>query len=594
MLPRIEKKKDPDVDARALVDALSTAMEPVVKEIGDSIKTLRKQSDLTAKEFNDKALTYAVRRMEEAIRELGKRKPGEAETSEQRVMDGVEGFANKPKTEQVDLLKEILKNDTFTGTILKELLQSVDGHLHKTLEALVGVTIIGNHDRKKAEDRLATFEKDKTTKKKASAAALRARGGKRPSSRFAAKAEGAGAHLLGNLAFDVGLVGLLTMLPNTVKDFVSRFTSAFTVIKTLLNDSWLAPLFKILDRLPIIGMITRKIPFLNAFFFAWDHLMDIVDSYNKGGMWAAVETTLKDLYSFFVGDLVKYAGQFMDYLTKKMFGPGVADKISFSGFAEGISQLFKDLITDNVKALKDLFAGNFSGFAGDVGSMFKDLIQNTVDNFKRLFKMDPNFDLSKFSAEVWDFVKTKFSNVVTSLVGAIEIVPDVVADLKKSVVDKFTSWKDAASGFVTSYLETWKMMWDDAIKSLADSAENTKIWFQNTYNSILDSIWNSIVDTIKSIPGLSRLTDMTSFERHSATVPYVGQNKTQKQEAGIVQQTMALQATTASGPHSRSPTIFQTQNKNSSSVTNYVSPSIKPAGSSSPLKVGQTFAGRTY
>ena len=300
MLPNVPRPDDED--EKALADALITALKPVVDEITELVIEVRKDNPGTSNQrFQAEAIQYIVDRLKVAVDEMTSKEGGVVTNSD--VLMLLDGFAKKSSVEQRKLLSEMLKNDKAQTELLKVMESSIFDEMLAYMHKLVDLETVGQKDQKAARGELKRFEEER--------ARLAAQQASKSSGRVDMKSlipeeskmdklmdflhrmsSGSLLRDIGALFTDLGLLigagGLLSMLPKEVREFVDDFTATFTVIREALKSSWLAPMLNIIEHLPILGSLIRKIPVLNAFFAAFEIIPKMIEGYKVEG-WIGAE-----------------------------------------------------------------------------------------------------------------------------------------------------------------------------------------------------------------------------------------------------------------------------------------------------------------
>lgn len=525
-------------DQKAMVKAMTEALEPVAEEISDLVSTMRRAyPDVSEKQFRAEALNYTVDRLREAVEEMTSKDGGMVTSAD--VIGMLDGFSKKSTAEQKKLLGEMLKNDKFQTELLKGIEKTFADEMLITLHKLLDIEQLSLKDQKAAREELKKFEEDRARRMRESESKNAGRIDIRKLSSedtlsdkildFLHKMTGGGlfrdlAQIFSDLGLLVGAGGLLSMLPETFRKFVGDFTAAFQTISTLLRASWLEPIFKILETIPILGAILKKIPYLNALLAAMEIIPEIAKKFSKEGIWGAIEAGLKGIVKFFVIDVIDLVGQLADYIEKKVFNIDIFD---FSSVAKNFQKTTSDTIDSWIKTFKLLFQGEFieagkNIFKGML-TFFDDTIQMIVEFFH--VKEDWKILISDMAQKVKNTLADSINAAMSRVIDVKDWIVNGVIDswnfIEKTVKDKFTEATTAVIDIkdrVVKLLEdTWTAIKDAiwtaftaALASITDLKDRITQWLDDIVNSVMKKLTDSIPGPIKGALGMD--SPMKSYE----------------------------------------------------------------------------------
>lgn len=562
-LPDLRTDEKEIRDREALIAALSRALEPVTEEIENTVKELRSISPLGESEFNSHAVTFTLERLSEAVEEMVE-KAGPGERSAEWVAAAARGFSDKSLDEQNEILSEMLKNTKFQTKLTSEFLRIVGDDLYKNLDKLVEIGELSRTDAVRDAEEMARIERERDrrdSRGRAESRVRRTRPEEKQQDGILAKLlealNGRGglfSNLMDKITFGIGGIGLASMLPKEVREFIGDFTSAFTTIKTLLQSSWLAPMFKILESIPIVGAILKKVPLLAAILAGFEIIPKVWERFQSEGGWAALEEGLQGVYRFFVGDLVELVGGWMDKIKVGLLGATVADKVDFSAMTRVTNDVIGNIITDVVSVVREigkiLVTGVDDGTLDKVATdLFWDLVDGWVAIVRSFLKYDPEseFSVRQIVEEFWSETAAKierfFDNVkrwwsegftdeekeiitraftavvydaplevlksvgswmrgvaadlgeklYAAMTSALASVEDIRVDLRDSLVSMATGAWESVKRAVMDAVET-------AIEAGLNLGEDIKTWFRDMWSVIKNAIWDSVASVM---PGMS-------------------------------------------------------------------------------------------
>ncbi len=254
---------------------------------------------------------------------------------------------------------------------------------------------------------------------------------------------------LSKLAFGVGAIGLVSMIPKEARRFIDDFTASFQVLRTMVESNLLSPItklftnvpllgkltsiipsffssiFKIFDHMPLIGAILKKVPFLNTIFAAFEIIPKMLEKYRIDGVWGALEAGLKGIYDFFVGDVLNLFGKFLDWVQLKVFN---TELIDFSSMAQNFNKMIGDVITKIIDATKALFSIDFRAFGERAMSLAVDIFKDVTHGISSVFS---DIDWSGMAKAAGDWVMSLF-----------KMISDTISEfISSSVKEWFTGSK---------------------------------------------------------------------------------------------------------------------------------------------------------
>lgn len=622
LLPELKSDENRAKDTEALKAALVSALAPVMSEIGETIREMRKISDKSSGEFNAAAVTFAIERLNEAVKKLAE-EAGPGDTSSERVAAAAMGFSAKKQDEQLAVLKEMLKNSKFQNEITKEMSRTVAEDLYRSMDRLVEISTMSDKNARRAALELLKNEKERERRESRSRSESRSRNQRQdaPDKTMLEKllsflnkpSQGFIASIIDGVqkvAFGIGLVGLVSLIPKKFREFIGDYVGAFTTIRVLLKNSWLAPLFKILESIPILGAIVKKLPYLSAVLAAFEILPKVAEEFQKNGIWSAAETALQGIYDFFVGDLVKLVATFADNVKEGLFGKKIAAMLDFSAWADTFNAGVGNVVTDLVDFVKQFFVVLTSGV--DDGSLDKiawKLVRDVVDGYvagiRALFKFNPEDDFSLRAAveDTWtsvaESVKSFMDDVKRWVSGGatpqekmavydafkyvvydlpmealsangrflLDSMSSFAANLKSKITESLGSLEEYRLNLRQSFVDFVTQTWDKASDALTKSVDDViaaGINIKDDVEAWLRSIWKAVADwtydnTVGMIPGLGRSetsspevsTPTPRMENISSNIKKLSVAETKKQQAWS------------------SPAAVMNQNNRTSHVTNF-------------------------
>lgn len=520
MLPNVENKED----IEALSNALEEVFKPVLGEILDTIKKVREAyPDKSDAEFLKNALQYSMEALQESVDKMTKGKA--APKDDKQILTLIEGLKNSDEEFRKEIVAELLSNRKMQTAILggvnREILDAMNAHLAELVGAAEAEKKLREDEKKRADEERREKNRDKANTKARTQA-------KKPAEGTVSKALSAIPDTLNGLvkAFqDIGLAlgafGLFSMLPKKIQEVIGDFTATFTYVRKLMEMSFLKPLLKLFEAIPGLGLLIKKIPMLNMIIAAFEIIPKVLKSFNKDGLWAAVETGLKAVYDFFVGDVLALVGKFADWIQEKLFG-----KV-FLNFENAVGQFNEGLnkwIGNFMNIWKSVFAGDWKGALKNVGKLVTDGIDNIVNTVLTLFSLPADWNTEEKLGEIMGAVSNLFNGVkqwiVNAAAGIGKFVTDGINFLMTSISDRWNaaisavgdfvdSTKQFASNLWNSFTTSLSNAWNGAISEIVGVGEFVTGLFDSVKNWIVDS-WNAglqgiedfgttVADTISSI-----------------------------------------------------------------------------------------------
>ncbi len=544
MLPNIDNNKD---DIKDLTKALEEAFEPVVKDILETIKTVRKAFPEVGKK---EALVHAVQFAMDSLKEsVDKMTEGKGTPTQDEIM----GLFSKLKSADEEGRKEILGVLLNNSKLQNALLDAITGEMLKSidmsLEELVDASHGERRDREEEKRRRADADRDRNrneANRKAKSNAPKSEG---PISKMANAIPDALSDIVKafqNFGLALGAFGLFSMLPKQVQETFAAFTATFTYIRKIMESGFLKPVLKLLEALPVLGTIIKKLPLLNMIIAAFEIIPKVVKAFSAEGIWKAMEVGLKAVYDYFVGDVLGLVAKFGDWIQEKLFGKVFLD-------LEGAVKVFSDgihkWIDDFVAIYKSVFSGDWKGALKGLGTLLADGIDNLVNTVLTAFGLPADFNLAEKAKEIWAAVAGAFSTAKQFIVDAANGVVKFVSDSVSYLIDTVkTKWNAAVDGIMdfgeymstlatdmwTSFKTGMSDAWNGAISNISDAGDYVKGIFDSVGKWISDSwaagvagvgdlatsitdtvtgIWTSITDKIASvftsaIESMTELKDM--------------------------------------------------------------------------------------
>jgi hypothetical protein len=453
-LPKVGKEADKNeaVAARAVAEIL----RPILKEIDDTTKEMARQfgkgkNDVAFQQF---AREFKVDRLVEALRDMVDKDASKQMSTEQGVKE-LMTLTQKSRAEQVDVLRQLLASEKFNTSLMKSFITDVAMKELGSLEQLVALGVLSREERRRAESEILRSQRDKDRIESRNRSEGRIRGGRRDEdestgilSRIADRLERINdGSLFGGLgrAVEYGVVGLGTlglasMLPKQVQEFVGDFTAAFTTIRKLMQSSFLAPMIKILDNLPILGLISRKIPLLSAVLAAMEILPKTLERFKSDGIWGALQEGLEDVYQFFVGDIVNLVAKLAENIKVGLFGPETAKNLHFEDFGHSLNAGLRQIIGDVVDGLKAAFQGDWKALDRAAYEALWSLVDLNLKSYAALFQIDlPETGTIRKVAEK---EYAEFADAVMSWVDWFSVRSDDFGKWQRAAAVRAQRWTD--------------------------------------------------------------------------------------------------------------------------------------------------------
>jgi len=591
--------------------ALEKSLEPVVKEIIDTVSALRDEikDEMSMKDFGVKSIDFAIERLSEAVHELGKKTDGEVEPDNARIAELVRDFATKNADEQMAILKEIMKNSNTNAVFAKKMTDDVAKQMVTALDKLVALTAVSLVEQKSTDTELIRNERDRMRAEARGRSEGRTRGGistKKEDDRTLLQKLIDG--LFGNdknsfmaqisrgieaLALGIGTVGILSLIPKSVREFIDEYVTAFAEATLLLQNNLLKPLFKILEHIPILGAIAKKLPFLAVILAAFDVLPKTFEKFKTEGWASALETAMQGLYKFFVTDISVMAGKLVDSMLEGLFGPKIKEVLNFTGWAETFGTAVDNVITDFVEVVKNLWNGDHAKADAAALNLFWDVIDGIVASIRSLFKFDPEIEFS-----VRELVEGMWADLVVKIDTTIERIktfftfdiPEGVKALKLKLTDLFVDtpirlynealiglaeWATelkasviaAVKNIATSWMTTITTAFHDAITVGINIKDEITAWLARLWKGVSDWIYDN---TIGMLPGMS----------DSKVTPVPGKTGAAERERDLVKKSMSIANV---GRGRGSPSIVNVQKSQSSHVSNFATMRTDRASRRDPL-----------
>lgn len=522
MLPELNTEED----IRALSDAVQRVFKPVVDEMLEKLDTVKKATP----EKNDIAfyvhtMQYAIDSVKESIKSMTAQQ--EKPLSSAEVVNLISTLSDKNAQEQEAVLSQLLSNKVFQGEILSKVDKELFAVMNEHLEELVKASEVEKKDRDDVKSRDAA--KDRMVTRKESE--VRA---KRQTNTDIVTDLTKGMRALPNMLDDIvmglrnvgvlfGAAGLFSMLPKQVQEFIGTFTQTFTYIRGLLNNSFLAPMMRLVEGLPLLGPLVKKLPYISAFVAAFEIIPDTLEAYTRDGIWKAMEVGLRKTYDFFVGDVADLVAQFGEWVQEKLFGSVIVD---LRGAVSAFSERAHEFALDMVKTVKSYLTGDWKGMLSGLSGLAEDTINAFVNAGLAAFRLPANWDASEKATQLWGAVTESISSLKSSIIsGIVGAGSDVVnygsglwSSLTESVSNKWTRVVGSieemmfdATVFVNSIRDAVTQKWNSGIEAIGDIKESVADTFTGLWTTIKNKITSAFDEAVAS---LSSLKDMmaTWFE----------------------------------------------------------------------------------
>lgn len=562
MLPRIENE-DVSRDAEALAAAVQEALKPVASEIEDLVKTMRKNyPDAPERQFRLDSLQYTVDRLREAVEDMTK--TGSEVVTPADVVGMLDGFAEKTASEQQELLGTILKNSEFQSKLLDQMERVFVEDMTKNLDKLVDIELLGQKDSRAAREALAKIEaeRDRKLNRERDVGRGRVSTDKRRDESVLDKlldfldSSSPRSLFSGISAFvsDMGLLigagGLLSLVPKKVREFVDEYVTAFAEVKLLLQASWLNPMVKILEHLPILGSIVKKLPVLSGVLAAFDVLPRVFEKYKTDGWWAALESGLSGLSKFFVSDVVGLVGKLADYVEREFFS---VDLFDFSSLGDSMEKMLTNASASVTKSLKLVFEADLVGAVENVAVGLKQWLEDTVNLVLGFLKKPQDWDvdeeIEKLVGSVKRYATSLTAWVSASVSGALDAVTKKMTSIKDAVVygvisarDEVVGVVDGAVSLVTDVWEAVKKKISDSFSAALDAVVDLKRSMEDWFTKTIEDFKNSIIDSVPGLRSIVKPDEIVPYDQSSASAPVVldetKTDKTKKREIDLVKKTL--------------------------------------------------------
>lgn len=600
MLPNIEDVTPSKDDKKAFADALAKAVEPVTKEVERMVETVVDYfPDTKREDYKRYSMEYAVERLAEVIKGLAADKGPTTATDAVSAMTGFAGLSEKEKD---TVLGQILANDRMQTEILKNMSKSFEKDMGDNLEKLIDLNIAAAKGDKAARDFIEKIERERDRKnaQKTDSAKYQHKTGTLGRAARAMDPKGILGEItafLNDLGLIVGAFGAVSMIPKQVRESIDEYVAAFVEVRALLKTSFLKPVLEILEKLPIVGTIAKKLPYLSAILAAFDVLPKLFDKFKTGDWWGALETGLKELNRFFLTDVLDLVGQLANYIEKKLFD---TDAIDFETIGKSWSIMFDHYVDSLIKGWKGVLAGDFGQTGKAIGEAVVNFANDAVNAVRALFKMPRDFDIAKESLKLKDYVVSKFYELKTEFTTAfyglvnytVTSVKAAAATVVSMVSKKFTELADSAVKRV-----------NEAKEWVVDVAASVPGMIGDVWTAVKDKIVDTLVEALDSLVGLkddmadwfvgivdaikAKILSYIPFMEDEKPVAEVSQSSRsmRKTESNIIRSTMAAEdakSWKSASPTSRAPVV---SNKSSTQINNLAVTGKHRVGTRNPLSV---------
>lgn len=502
MLPNI----DNEVDVQVLADTLEDAMKPIVEEMLATMKAVRKAfPEVNETAFILHSVQYSMDKMREAVKEMTEGK--ESPTSEE-VVTLLSQMNDATADERRELLSYIMANSKFQHSILASMDREVFKAMNENLEELVGVS---EYERKLMEEERKDREEGKRAGNRDNANQSARQRRETRENPITATMKAIPSILddviagIRNLGIMFGAGGLFTMLPEQVQGFVKDFTTTFTYIRGLLNSSWLQPMMKILEQLPIFGTLLKKLPFLTAIFAGFEILPKMAKKFQEDGVWAALEVGLQGVYDFFVKDVALLVAKFGNWIQEKFFGGTYVD---LESVVNAFSEHAHKFATNMVRTAQGFLSGDIEETLKGAGGMFANTVDAFINAGLAAFGMPPDWSTEEKTKELWGAVQNAYETskafIVDSATGIGTWIASNVDSLKNAVTERWNAGLEAIGDFresIASYtiglMDRTTARWNAGLEAIGDFTEGVTGFATNLMDTMTTK-WNDAVAYVSS------------------------------------------------------------------------------------------------
>lgn len=460
----------------ALKDVLAQALAPTMREIEKTVAEVRKQNPNESETaFILRSVTYSMDRIKEAVEALAA--DDKDALSKDELLAAITGFDEKSSKEQKAILSRMLANSDFQSKVLDGLYESMRDDAAADVKELLAVARESGLTEKQLLDETKRREEQRLNGVRQSRADRVKSEPDRDSAEDLASllkkllGFGSGGGFLGEVAMVarqgatlLGAFGMLKLLPEEVTKFVGDFTATFTLIREAFKASWLAPVLKIIEGVPLLGTIVKKLPLLNVIMASWEVLPKMVEEWRKKDWLAGIETGITELYKFFVGDVIEIVGDLIDKLQNRLFGRVV---FSVGEFVRDAYEQFKKETAEKIQVLRDAIA------TGDIASLFKFEIRegSIADHVAKLISRVASF----------------FSDVYNDPRPVTQQLSDAVTGLKDGVV----GWLEEVGESATKWVAEQRQKLRDWVVSTAKDARATVVDAKAFVENLTTELWES-------------------------------------------------------------------------------------------------------
>ncbi len=473
--------EDARKQAQTIAETIAKEMQKEEAVVVDTVSRLIKKGADQSK-ATEVAIQNFAKKLTETVEKIApSAKPGEKVMTREEVAEAFRNVGDSVD-EQNQLMKKALKNETVREDLLEGIFKTMETGLVKAIDkqtmqslrlykegqeaARADARIRRREEQEGKVRRNAGGKKDGDMDKLLDLLALKSLD---PTSIIAGIGRG-----IEKMALGLGVAGLAAMLPQQARDMLSSVAGAFTTIKALFSTNLLAPLFKILGEIPILGPLAKKIPLIAGIMFFFENALDIAKEFTDKGALSGTKLTLARLYDFFVKDLVSIVGVGLDKL-ETLFG---ADYVDWAALATKTNAAIKKSIgelTDKFADpkfwfgdwIKDGKRSDNQKMPGDVllDQLNEWLLDSGMDGRYAKWKDDLNRDLNKYFTDMPARAREQAGKDW---------------DSANKAVMEFTSWFNAT---VNKKLGDAKLGAMSDFGAMTAAFDATEKWFKDTFAS---------------------------------------------------------------------------------------------------------------
>jgi hypothetical protein len=505
-----DKKKEAETIAQAIVKGMRQDAENFRETVEKLMKDGARKDEAT-----ERALRGLVQTLHEvADRVAPKAADGETVLTSQQIEDAVSTMSANVE-EQNEILLKAMKNDEFRAKFMDAILEDMEKKLTKSLDGITLSSMKIHMENKEREDKRAKDDERRVQESRAKNRGRKEEGAGSAIDRLidflTLNALGGGGRgglgaVIEKLGLTIGTLGLITMLPEKVEQTLGDITASFAAIRKL-TAGFLGPIFRMLDNLPVVGAIVRKIPYLNAILFFFDNVTDIAKKFSKEGVREGLKLTLDRLYDFFVGDVIELVGSGLDKLENLL---GV-DWVDWEARGKELRKKGDDWVTRLGKVLFDPLTPEQQAKGDANRKMVKDAFKWVQGWYEYLDGLDKDLHAKWFTfwGDAWAATKKWFEDSTASVRTSVGewaeagkkllTDPEVLAQMGEYLLGKVSSiGTSVGTFFVDSWnsamellpdfgglsVESISKKWDDAVAALPSLVDEVSALFAGFWESI--------------------------------------------------------------------------------------------------------------